>query len=626
LTSYLYVLSIGPVQDFIAAARRTRDLWFGSRLLSDISKAAAREISNSGGKLIFPALDREELEISKRPDGFEKRDDFNVANIILAELPEIDNPSDLDERARKASLDVWTGYAEGARVMAGDIVRGDIWDEQVGDVVDFYSAWVPINGNYSDARNKLMRLLAGRKSIRDFIPGKGRAGVPKSSLDGSRESVIKKDKKIPSELALKMRLTNGEQLCAVGLTKRLGGPRESFPSVVRVAADPWIRGILSSDITEAINILNEIANICKGNSNIASGTGRKLYQKFPFDGQVLYPMRLARLMKPLSKNRKPGTSWVECLSKSDRDDLTSIKSLVDKLQKDPRFGFGEPDPYLAILVADGDRIGKMISARKEQDEHRAFSKKLADFAGKAREIVEENNGCLVYSGGDDVLAFLPVDCCLKAAQELHECFGKLLKGFKDEENNEATISVGIAIGHSTEPLEDLLEYGRAAKRSAKKGSTIEDDRNGLAVHLYTRSGGEPIRIREQWKSTGEIGLDGRLIKWTSMHSNNELPGKAAYDLCELARDYENWEGVSEKQLLKLITKDAWRLLKRKKSSQDGKNLNEGTIATLLEGVNSSEKISRLADELILARRLASSSKRVQPSSMKTVQGIGKEAA
>ena len=36
-----------------------------------------------------------------------------------------------------------------------------------------------------------MRLLAGRKNCRDFLPANGRPGVPKSSLDGLRESVLK---------------------------------------------------------------------------------------------------------------------------------------------------------------------------------------------------------------------------------------------------------------------------------------------------------------------------------------------------------------------------------------------------------------------------------------------------
>ncbi len=82
MTSYLYVLSIGPVQDFIAAARRTRDLWFGSHLLSEISKAAAKKIRDEGGQLIFPSPEKPGKDLAPSDD----RDAFNVANIILAEF------------------------------------------------------------------------------------------------------------------------------------------------------------------------------------------------------------------------------------------------------------------------------------------------------------------------------------------------------------------------------------------------------------------------------------------------------------------------------------------------------------------------------------------------------------
>ena len=53
--SHLLAISVGPVQEFIAAARRTRDLWFGSYLLSEISRAVAKAVENQGGRLIFPA-------------------------------------------------------------------------------------------------------------------------------------------------------------------------------------------------------------------------------------------------------------------------------------------------------------------------------------------------------------------------------------------------------------------------------------------------------------------------------------------------------------------------------------------------------------------------------------------
>jgi CRISPR/Cas system CMR-associated protein Cmr5 small subunit len=73
----LLQISIGPVQDFISAARRTRDLWFGSYLLSEISKAAAKAVKNGGGRLIFPNLD------GMSPKEIDS-EECNVANVILA--------------------------------------------------------------------------------------------------------------------------------------------------------------------------------------------------------------------------------------------------------------------------------------------------------------------------------------------------------------------------------------------------------------------------------------------------------------------------------------------------------------------------------------------------------------
>ena len=42
--TFLFIATLGPVQPFIASSRRTRDLFAGSALLSELSKAAARAI------------------------------------------------------------------------------------------------------------------------------------------------------------------------------------------------------------------------------------------------------------------------------------------------------------------------------------------------------------------------------------------------------------------------------------------------------------------------------------------------------------------------------------------------------------------------------------------------------
>jgi len=41
---HILLFSIGPIQDFIASARRSRDLWFGSWMLSELGDGGgARE-------------------------------------------------------------------------------------------------------------------------------------------------------------------------------------------------------------------------------------------------------------------------------------------------------------------------------------------------------------------------------------------------------------------------------------------------------------------------------------------------------------------------------------------------------------------------------------------------------
>jgi len=204
MTPYLYVLSIGPVQDFIAAARRTRDLWFGSYLLSEISRAAASKIAESGGQLIFPALTEDDSALNPTQPGQELAA-FNVGNVILAELPEGTDPGNVNTEAENAARKAWLEYAGGAKQKASRLVRDNIWNEQINDVIEFNAAWVPLEGGYPASRKRLMRLLAGRKSIRNFEPVKGEPGVPKSSLDGARETVLIKERKPYGYLALQLR-------------------------------------------------------------------------------------------------------------------------------------------------------------------------------------------------------------------------------------------------------------------------------------------------------------------------------------------------------------------------------------------------------------------------------------
>lgn len=536
--SHLLALSIGPVQEWIAAARRTRDLWFGSLVLSEISKAAAREIAKKA-TLIFPA------EI---PDGEDR-----IANVIIAEVEGAEQAQALLRDARTEAERKWLEFARAAKQRVQQHIDPELWDEQAADVIEFYAAWTPLS-TYKDSRQKLMRLLAGRKACRTFRPVRGRSGVPKSSLDGARESVWLRGSPPsdpPDDLAIALRLSRGEQLDCIGLTKRLGA-KQNFPSVSRIAADPWIRGLAPEDA-------KKLVDECRRAGADALGTIQgERYAKFPFDGVAVY------------RNRFPE------IEEETGGRLRQLSATLEKLEKK----YGTPDPYLAVLIADGDGMGKKISQMGSPQQHREFSANLAGFAKQARAEVEKCQGCLVYAGGDDVLAFVPVDRTLECARALHDSFAFSVTG--------ATLSVGIAIGHFMQPLEDLLSYARKAESASKS-----PDRNGLAMHLHPRSG-VPVKIRRRWQDDP----DRRIAQWSAFFAEQKISSKAAYAIHELARDYKNWP--EETGPGETIREDVVRLLGRKEMSREVKE----QLRDQLKNVHDYKTLNDLVEELLIARRIS----------------------
>lgn len=545
--SHLLSISVGPVQEFIAAARRTRDLWFGSYLLSEISRAVANSVEGQGGKLIFPA----------------RSDAKNVANVILAEVPGGD-PKPMAAKAKQAAQLCWRQFADEARREASGVIHADVWNDQVDDVIEFYAAWVSETGNYPQNRSDGIRLLSGRKNCRDFRPALGRAGLPKSSLDGQRETVLRPPEEWPQRFRARLRIREGEQLDAVGLVKRVAEGNRPYPSVSRIAADPWVRGNLQR-LGEVIAACDELEA-----AKVLRRLDTKAYPQFdpfPYEGTAIYPSRHHELLE----------ETVESDEERSHERLYELREALARLP--------EPDPYLAVLVADGDKMGAAISKLNTADENRRFSETLAGFAEEAQEIISVHHGVLVYAGGDDVLAFLPVDLCLACTRTLHDAFGKRMGSY-----GETTLSAGIAIGHFMENLEDLLRYGRAAEKAAK-----QPDRDGLAVHLHKR-GGTPIEIRCSWKDDPAQ----RLTNYAELIQAQAIPGKLPYELRRLAGVYKDWQGNSAAEALR---QDVLRVI-RDKQPRAGRAHLDKIEALVSERLKDSVSLQRFAEELLVARQIA----------------------
>ena len=163
---YLVTLSLGPVQSLIEAARRTRDLWCGSWLLSESARAAARVLHQEHpGCLIFPCPEKpdEELQPQQEPG-----DSANIANILRAEveLPDAEAARALCQQARQAAAQRLIDLGEQARGKLKVKLRDDVWRAQIGDLLEGFAAWVEIpagDDGYTQAGAKLGATLAARK-------------------------------------------------------------------------------------------------------------------------------------------------------------------------------------------------------------------------------------------------------------------------------------------------------------------------------------------------------------------------------------------------------------------------------------------------------------------------------
>ncbi|MFC1642598.1 type III-B CRISPR-associated protein Cas10/Cmr2 [Myxococcota bacterium] len=442
-----------------------------------------------GAKLVFPALEKGDQELVSCPSPL--RPDtglppLNIANKVLAELPSAVQPPVLARAVRDDVRAFWRGEIAGeVREEHRGLLSHGIdaaWDEQVETFLEFSAAWAPLR-NYPDARKTVEQAVAARKNLRDFAPWqKLRAGVAKSSLDGARETVLRREGRDEIQVR-KYRIAKGEELDAVGLIKRTGGEPDPFVPIVNIALASW----LDLAQNKAHSELAHLREACR-DIKLARVARHDLPCARPlsFDASVLLPSR----WRPLFEEQGLGDA-----QKAEAWGQDHVRPLLRVL--------GDPYPYVACLVADGDHMGRVIDSMESADEHRQFSRQLARFAGDARRIVEqEHRGSLVYAGGDDVLAFLPLPEVLACAQALRCRFAEVMTlacGARRSEER-PTLSVGVGVGHVLEGMGDLLALGRAAEQAAKGAKLRSEnrDRNALAVVVDKRSGG-----RRSWRARWE---------------------------------------------------------------------------------------------------------------------------
>jgi len=144
---------------------------------------------------------------------------------------------------------------------------------------------------------------------------------------------------------------------------------------------------------------------------------------------------------------------------------------------------------------DGDRMGELL--RHAPSGANTITTGLTTFARQVPDMIDTYNGTTVYAGGDDVLAFMPVDHAVVAACRLADAYTRSFAdaGLPPEHLDKATLSGAIVFAHYGYPLRSLIREAHRLLDEVAKDAT---GRASLALSIYG-SNGELARWAAPWR-------------------------------------------------------------------------------------------------------------------------------
>lgn len=470
------IFQLGPVQDFIAAARSTRDLWSGSYLLAYLTANAIKAVSDKTGpdSIIFPALRGQgvfdilhqheiyssiEYKSTDKNGGYdtlwrrmyEEKDDAALQRLLSPTLPnrfvalvpetEAQNLGEAAEAAviralktiSEACFKQFTALAGKAGAATGLIEgMGTRWKSQVemfpqltwvatpwrhdidAAIADF--AQMPINqsGNQWTPFKITETYRRIAKTINQYDDNAGFLWM----LNYHR-----------AEYALAARRNTREFSQFVTDPHQPGAPKDALTGKEEIIGDENLWGKLGS-LDDSPFKSNEGPY---GAISIIKRLWWREEAKFFPEKLSIDSTKLKRALSVESVGEIAGGNKAG----GETDDDGEYK---------PR------NPYVAIIALDGDEMGKWVSGAKTPkllkqvastakeflkkqnipedlpraltpSYHMQFSEALTNFASYLTgTIVSCYSGQLVYAGGDDVLAIVPADNALDCARTLRAAF------------------------------------------------------------------------------------------------------------------------------------------------------------------------------------------------------------
>ena len=564
---YFGLLSVGPVQDFISYSRSLKDLWAGSYLIAYLTFNAMLPFVEEYGpdSIIFPNLKNlpvfdKWLKEKKGIDVNYDEDKLKIPSIPNRFLVVCDNSEKMKELFRESENNInqivsnMKDYLLKEKGIKDNLNFLDNYFELywVINEFDFETKENIVDKLYKNSFNALEQKIAYRKQIRNFnYYDENTEHKRKCTMCGQKPAI---ETDINSII-----LKENEKLCPICLIKRdfmyfLDSEKQInifyFPSIAGIAAKNFVEKNNSIFVSKIINFRNLLKQKIEKNIDEKKKTAINEKLKvldFIVDNNIEKCLEGAEAFYP---------EFYDNIIKELKD--TELKNSVNEIKKgNGKIKLTECPKYYAVLMMDGDDMGQWLGGDKVENltiaMHRIFSRILSNLANFILpDIANKNKAQIIYAGGDDLLAFVPLENLLDFMSELRKKFSELEVVINNKRymslGPDVTMSMGIIIAHYNENLKIVLEKVRAAEKIAKDEK--KGNKNSFCINLIKNSGDEKMGYLK-WKFLEYLKI---LKKYLI---EKKISNNLFYSLDQFTK-YVNDEGILED----FYFLDLYRVIKR----------------------------------------------------------------
>ncbi len=514
--------TIGPVQSFVGQARRTRDLWAGSFILSWMAgQAMFAIIKELKGTIAFPVVQNgaeisdDLLKAIMKEPGYKLPQIGSLPNRFKATFQQEVTGTDINEKVTQFVLMKWQNLGEAVweefvqTVEDKGVNTHKIWQEQISNFWEIN--WVLGRDNPDEDDGSWLDI---RKNWRSHwpIPQGGDhctlmgdwqelSGHIRTPWQGKQEQLAFWQGLQDHEKLGPLELRDSERLCAISLIKRLfprlspdrlidtigwvpgGNPKSvgNWPSTSYMAAIPWLNNVIATHNEEKLIDYAKTVNQAVGDElyeRLKSEQATNIHNLDPLgeaanlDGNLFHFDALANhRATPLSFEVRKDPL------KEPENEKTARKKIRKKLQEISKvIENKDAQPFYALLVMDGDNMGKLLQNKEVDRGNTNISASLMAFTQKTTAIVQKHQGILLYAGGDDVLAMVSMQSAIECARELHMTYKEIFteNNALSPHQNLFTASTSIVYAHFHAPLKSVLQQGHHTLDSIAKESNRRD--------------------------------------------------------------------------------------------------------------------------------------------------------